>query len=170
MGWFGLVVVAALMGITLADGTTAGHLAFASGAALFGVVVVVVYLRPAVVLGPEHLLVRNALSDVTVPWHTIDSVHVRHVMEVDTTARTVRALAFGRTTRQQRRRAVAPTGTGSTVPGEVDYTDFVVDRIRAAAEPHRGGADTQVRTSWRWPEVTALAALTVLTVVLALLA
>jgi hypothetical protein len=169
-GWFGLAIVAVLLALTFYDGTGYGHLAFASGVLLFGAVIVAVYLRPAVLLREEHLVVRNALSSVTIPWRAIESVRVRQVMEVDAGERVVRALAFGRTPRQQRRHAVASAKPRDPVRDDVDYTEYVVDRVRAAAED-RGGTDRgEVTGTWRWPEIGVLVLLALLTVVLAVLA
>jgi len=170
-GWFGLAIVAVLLALTFYDGTGAGHLAFASGVVLFGAVIVAVYLRPAVLLREEHLLVRNALSSVTIPWGAIESVRVRHVLEVDVGERVVRALAFGRTARQQRRHAVASAKPSEPVRGEVDYTEYVVDRVRTAAAEGRHRQDgAGVTSTWRWPEIAVLAGLAVLTAVLVVLA
>ena len=155
-GWFGLAIVAVLLAVIFYDGTGEVHLALASGVLLFGAVIVAVYLRPAVLLRKEDLLVRNALSSVTIPWGAIESVRVRHVMEVDVGDRIVRALAFGRTVRQQRRHAVAASKAGDPVRDEVDYTEYVVGRVRAAAEGHAGTGGTEVRSWWRWPEIAVL--------------
>ena len=169
-GWFGLAIVAVLLALTFYDGTGNGHLAFASGVVLFGAVIVAVYLRPALLLREDHLLVRNALSSVTIPWAAIESVRVRHVMEVDVGERVVRALAFGRTARQQRRHAVA-SGKPRDPVREVDFTEYVVDRVRtAAAEGRLGTEGAEVTSTWRWPEIAVLVGLAVLTVVLVVLA
>jgi hypothetical protein len=170
-GWFGLAIVAVLLAVTFYDGTSYAHLAFASGVLLFGAVIVTVYLRPALLLREEHLLVRNALSSVTIPWGAIESVRVRHVMEVDVGERVVRALAFGRTARQQRRHAVASAKPEDPVRDEVDLTAYVVDRVRTAAVEGRHGSDgAEVTSTWRWPEIAVLVGLAVLTVVLVVLA
>jgi uncharacterized SAM-binding protein YcdF (DUF218 family) len=175
MGWFGLVVVVAVLVVTFLDGSSTGHLAVACGVLLFASIVVAVYIRPGVQLRDDHLLVRNALADQAVPWGAIEAVGVRHVLEVDAGDRVVRALAFGRTARQQRRHAKATVKSADAgSPDGVDYTDFVVGRIRNAAESHgalRVGAGTgePVTTTWRWAEAGVMAALAVATVVLALL-
>jgi len=179
-GWFGVVVVVAFVGLVLSDGRSAGHLAFVSGFLLFGAVVVSVNIRPSLRLYAGHLVVRNALSDFRVPWVSIEMVEVRQVMEIDVGDRVVRALAFGRTLRQQRSHAGrAREGTGSTAElgralQGVDYTDFVASRLLAVAQSRGGGAgrssaDHVVRT-WRWPDVATLCVLVVLTVALSLLA
>ena len=169
-GWFGLAIVAVLLALTFYDGNSYGHLAFASGVLLFGAVIVAVYLRPAVLLREEHLLVRNALSDVTIPWGAIESVRVRHVLELDVGERVVRALAFGRTPRQQRRHATASVTPRDPGRDEVDYTEWVVDRIRAVAADHVRTGETEVTSRWRWPEIAVLVGLAVLTVGLTALA
>lgn len=181
-GWFGVVVVVAFVSLVLSDGRSVGHLAFVAGFALFAAVVVSVNIRPRLHLYPEHLLVRNALTDVWVPWASIELVEVRQVMEIDVGDDVVRALAFGRTIRQQRRHAMNAKGPtvraaeqGSDLQG-VDYTDFVASRLTDLAQSRGGGigrgrrpAQPVVRT-WRWVEVAVLGLLTALTAVLALLA
>jgi uncharacterized SAM-binding protein YcdF (DUF218 family) len=174
MGWFGLVVVVALLVVTFLDGSSTAHWAFACGLLLFGSVVVAVYVRPGVHLRDDHLLVRNALADEAVPWGAIETIGVRHVLEIDAGDRVVRALAFGRTARQQRRHAKATVKAGDGPVGAVDYTDFVVGRIRNAAESHGGlrvgaASGEPVTTTWRWAEAGLMAALAVATLVLALL-
>jgi hypothetical protein len=170
MGWFGLALAAALLVLTFVEGTGLGNWALASAVVLFGAVIAVVYIRPGLVLHEDHLLVRNALSDVVIPWPAIETIGVRHVMEVDVGDRVVRALAFGRTLRQQRRHAAATAKVG-----EMDYTEFVVDRVRTVAR-ERGGLRTGAPDgaapvgSWRWLEIGVLLALAVLTLVLLVLA
>jgi len=175
MGWFGLAMVVALLAITFLDGSSDGHLAFASGVLLFGAIVVMVYLRPMLVLHGDHLLVRNALSDVTVPWNRIEAIDLRQVLEVDVGDRVVRALAFGRTIRQQRRSAKAGAKASDAGLGEVDYTTFVVDRLRNVAQSHGGlrtgaGDAAELEQSWRWSDITVLAVLGLVTASLVLLA
>lgn len=182
-GWFGLVVVAAFVGLVLSDGRGAGHLAFGTGFLLFAAVIVSVNIRPSLRLYAEHLVVRNALTDVWVPWASIERVEVRQVMEIDVGDRVVRALGFGRTLRQQRShtlknrdRPAIGGGDGRALEG-VDYTDFVASRLMNVAQSRGGGignvqrrpADPVVRT-WRWLEVAVLGTLAALTTVLAVLA
>ncbi len=178
-GWFGVVVVAAFVGLVLSDGHSVGHLAFVAGFLLFAAVIVSVNIRPSLRLYAEHLLVRNALTDVWVPWASIDRVEVRQVMEIDIGADVIRALAFGRTLRQQRshaarnqNRPVMDGGDGRALQG-VDYTDFVAAKLMNVAQSRARGSSRPggpvVRT-WRWAEVALLGVLGALTAVLALLA
>jgi hypothetical protein len=169
MGWFGLALMAALLALTLYDGTNLAHLAFASGVALFSAVIAVVYVRPGLTLHADHLLVRNALSDVSIPWRLIESITVRHVMEIDVGEKVVPALAFGRSVRQQRQYAATPSKLG-----EMDYTDHVVDKVRDAVRQHARVTapddDRDAVACWRWPDIAVLAVLTLLTASLIVLA
>lgn len=171
MGWFGLALMAALLAITLYDGTDLDHLAFASGVLLLSGVITVVYVRPCLALYADHLLVRNAISNVAIPWNAIESVSVRHVMEIDMGDKVVPALAFGRSLRQQRQYAATPSKLG-----EMDYTDHVVDKVRDAVRQHASqrvasaADDAAPVGSWRWVDIGILVGLAVLTAVLTVLA
>jgi hypothetical protein len=168
-GWVGLATMIVLLVVTLSDGTGLGHLALASAVLLYGAITVAVFLRPAVVVEDDHLLVRNSLTDVVVPWPAIRGVALRYVMELDVGDRVVRAVAFGRTPRQMRHQARNVAGVA-----EVDYTSVVMNRLREVAAKKgglRASAGTEpVTTTWRWAEVAVVAALGVLTVVLVVLA
>lgn len=165
-GWLGLATMAAALVITLYDGTGPGHLAAASAILLLAAVIGVLLLRPGLVVHEDHLLVRNSLTDVVVPWTAIREVSVGLVMQIAVGDRIVRAVAFGRTPSELRK------------PGrrtEVDYTDLVVARLREVAETHGGlrpdaGTDVVTSTSWRWPDIGVLIGLGVLTTVAATLA
>jgi len=182
-GWFGIVVVAAFVGLVLSDGRSVGHLAFVAGFLLFAAVIVSVNIRPSLRLYAEHLLVRNALTDVWVPWASVERVEVRQVMEIDVGDDVIRALAFGRTLRQQRshaarnqNRPVLAEGDGRALQG-VDYTDFVAAKLMNVAQSRGGGGSRPggpeqhpvVRT-WRRAEMGLFGVLAALTAVLTLLA
>ncbi|MDQ3629056.1 MAG: hypothetical protein M3419_09660 [Actinomycetota bacterium] len=182
-GLFGVVVVAVFVALVLSDGHSVGHLAFVAGFLLFAAVVVAVNIRPSLRLYAEHLLVRNALTDVWVAWASIEMVEVRQVMEIDVGDRVVRALSFGRTLRQQRShaarnkdRTVIAVDDGRALQG-VDYTDFVASKLMNVAESRGGGAGSRKRgrehpvvRTWRWAEVAVLVALVAVTAVLTVLA
>lgn len=180
-GWFGVVVVAVFVALVLSDGRGYGHLAFVAGFVFFAAVTASVNIRPGLHLYAEHLLVRNALTDVWVPWSAIELVEVRQVMEIDVGDHVVRALAFGRTLRQQRShvrnrdRSTVSADHGRALQG-VDYTDFVASKVQSVAQSRGGGigrsdgtAAPVVRT-WRRREVAVLVLLAAVTVVLGLLA
>jgi len=182
-GWFGVVVAAAIVGLVLSDGRSVGHLAFVAGFLLFAAVIVSVNVRPSLHLYAEHLLVRNALTDVRVPWASIEMIEVRQVMEIDVGDHVVRALAFGRTLRQQRSHAISRRGTSVSTAGSgralqgVDYTDFVASKLVAVAQSRGGGvgggqtgSDHPVVRTWRWAEVSVLGGLGILTAALVVLA
>jgi len=170
-GWVGLVTMAVALAVTLDDGTDLKHLAFASAVVLFGAVSAVIFLRPELVVHEDHLFVRNSLRDFTIPWTSIQAIVVRYVMEVDAGEQVVRADAFGRSPRQLRnqRRATA-------VGAEPDYTEVVVVRLREIAaargglRPDAAGDGARPAWSWRWLDVSVLAVLALVTVVLVVLA
>jgi hypothetical protein len=168
-GWVGLATMIVLLVVTLADGTGPGHLAFASAVLLYGAITVAIFLRPAVVVQDDHLLVRNSLTDVVVPWQAIRGIALRYVMELDVGDDVVRAVAFGRTPRQLRHQSRDAAGVA-----EVDYTTIVINRLREMAAKHGGlrssAGSEPVTTTWRWAEVALVAVLSMLTVVMVVLA
>ncbi len=185
--YLGLLVVVGGIALTLSDGHSVAHWAVIAGWLFLATTLVLVNLRPAVYARADSVLVRNALTDVEVPWRLITLVEVRHLLEIVAGDRVVKALAFSRTTRQQRRyertagvtvrRSMDQPLTGREMTEGVDYTDYVAQRLRDLVRKHCGGQagepaseGLRVVTRWRWAEVAVLVVLAVMMVVLIVIA
>jgi hypothetical protein len=83
------------------DGFNLAHWAVVTALVLLGLGVWLTMIRPSVNAHDDHILVRNALSDTTVPWHLVESVELRQVLVIRTEDKTVHGIAVGRTARQQ---------------------------------------------------------------------
>lgn len=146
-----------------------------TAAALALLLIWVVLLRPAVVVGPEGIVLRNGLSVADVPYARIRRIAVQQftVVEVDPPGGTAEdpALALtcnglGRSRSRMRRDAAGPQRVD-----RVSLAALLEDRIARRAKDARRLADDPrpvevERTTWL---VVALPGLALATVVLALL-
>jgi hypothetical protein len=189
-GVIALAVLAFLVALVLLDGFGLTHAAILAAFVLGGLAVWLTMIRPTVDLYKDHILVRNALTDVMVPWHLVESAEVRQVLVIRTAERDVHGIAIGRSARQQMRRGRAGSGSSplagagggaatSRMPvfgGEgdvrIDYADAVVSRIDNLSAANRRASErlTTVDKSWRRPEVIALIGVAVVFAVLLALA
>ena len=127
----------------------------------------VAQIRPAVVLGASHLLLRNMLGTVHVPWPAVGEVMVRQVLTVEVGDRVLDCPAVGRSPRQISRDAALPTDHHAT---EDSFGLFVETQIRQRAVDARAQqgieafSDEQaalaadVRKTRAWPEIVLLVA------------
>lgn len=78
-GWFGMAFAAILIVVALWNGTSRGEWQVVACACFGAALCWTVMLRPRVVFAPSALVLRNLLSDVTIPYLLLDSVVVRTV-------------------------------------------------------------------------------------------
>jgi len=179
LGWFGVAAcTVALVWVALTAHTTTG-LRVGLGAVLFALVVWVTQLRPRALAYGDHLLLRNAIRDTRVPLTAIDDVRVTQSLQVWTGERRHLCIGIGHSVRQQlkvkkRRRAqlLSPSrwqafseAAEMAAPDQtaMSYATFVETRITElveAARKENHGPDAtaaDVRRSWAWPELAALA-------------
>jgi hypothetical protein len=137
LGVVGLVTVGIWLGLTLAGGDIGRSLDVLVGLAALALFCWVALVRPAVHAYEDHLLLRNLLRDIEVPWHLVDSVRVSQTLRVEAEDRIWHGVAISRSARSEMRaqrsdrRPGGATAVGaSSQVYSVEYTDFVADRIR----------------------------------------
>jgi hypothetical protein len=134
---------------------------------LVAVVSYVAQIRPAVVLAESHLVLRNMLGTVHVPWAVVGEVMVRQVLTVEVGDQVLDCPAVGRSPRQINRDAALPADHHVT---EDSFGLFIETQIRQRAVDARAQqgieefSDEQaalaagVRTTRAWPEIALLVA------------
>lgn len=186
-GIVGLAMVAFVVAAVVSSGTDPATLAVATGAAFIGWATYAALVRPTIHAYDDHLLLRNALSDLRLPWGLITDVDVKQTTCVYTGAERHHGIAIGKSarylirgenrarslsmTKSQEEFASKPTLTGSDVTG-MHYADYVVIRIDSLRKEQqsRSGGRTAVEKQWAWPTVgvgVAIAAGLVALIVLA---
>jgi len=179
VGVAGIVVIGVLIVLMAVDGFTLAVAPAAAGLVLFAVVMYVAMVRPALQAYADHLLIRNLVSDVRVPWHLISDAEVRQTLRVYTRDKMVHAVAIGRTARQQMHVNARSTGGGAgtgamfglgrvekhavegapnTDAGSVEYVDFVAGRVVALAQEHQQASRhlNGLERRWAYLEITVL--------------
>ena len=168
-GVIGLAMVAFVVVAVVSSGVDAPTLAVAAGAALLGWATYAALVRPTVHAYEDHLLLRNALTDVRLPWRKISDVDVRQTLCVYTGADKHHGIAVGKSARylmrgekrqqslmstpQEEKFAAKPTMTGSDVTG-MHYADYVQVRIESLAKQQaKPGGLSDVKRQWAWPTV-----------------
>jgi hypothetical protein len=170
-GWFGLAIGLGALVLTLVNGYQADHWPALVGIALAMLATWTVLVRPVVILGRDTLLLRSILSEVTLPLASIESASIRQFLVVRAGGRNWSCTALSRG-----RREIAKLHLkGPDV--KVRYGDLVEARLVAAVENARALARVEqysdeqvalasdVRRSWAWPLIGALAVLSVVFVV-----
>ncbi len=176
VGVVGLVAVAGviLLGVTGAGG--AFHPAVYAVCGLVAVVIWVAILRPEVAIEGDRLVLRNPLNIVSIPLAAIEQIAVRRWLAVRVANRTVTNAGISRTRRQGVRDDQRGDVTGLEIAA-LSYGAIVERRIQRLAEDARDrqgikiysdeqlalGAD--VRRTWAWPEIAAVAGLSVAVVI-----
>ncbi|MGH3359161.1 MAG: hypothetical protein ACRDO7_10190 [Nocardioidaceae bacterium] len=186
-GVVGLAMVAFVMAAVISSGTDPATLAVATGALFVGWATYAALVRPTIHAYDDHLLLRNALSDLRLPWKLITDVDVKQTTCVYTGAERHHGIAIGKSARylirgENRARSLnqtraqdefgsRPTLTGSDVTG-MHYADYVVIRIDSLRkdQPPRSDGLAGVEKHWAWPTVAVGAAIVVVFVVLVVLA
>jgi hypothetical protein len=179
VGVIGLVTVAliVLLGVTGAGGDY--HPAVYAGCGLVGVVIWVAILRPEVAIAGDRLVLRNPLNTVGIPLAAIEQIAVRRWLAVRVGDRTLTNAGISRSRRQGVRDDQRQDVTGVEIAA-LSYGAIVERRIQRRAQDARDRqgikiySDEQlalaadVRRTWAWPEIAALAVLSVAVVVLML--
>ncbi|MGI8675749.1 MAG: hypothetical protein ACR2JT_02325 [Nocardioidaceae bacterium] len=190
--WFGVVgigVLCVLAVLLVADHRSAGTVATAVGFVLFALTMWVSMVRPTVHAYTDHLLVRNLVSDVVVPWHLIRDAEVRQTLRVYSRDRVVNAVAVGRTVRQQVRASRPGLGVGTSFgmgrsqaalgpvrtaenQHSVAYQDFVAERIMllAGLQKEASRHHPSVVRRWAYVEIAALIGVAVAFVIVLVIA
>jgi hypothetical protein len=183
-GWLGEGLVVFVIGLMLVEERTLDGLRVCVGAALAGVVLWTMLLRPRVVLRREALLLRNGYLDTLVPYGLVDTFTVRAVTNVWVGKKRYVGTAVGRSVRSMVRArpprggGVMSTGFGSarllpveepeqkqrTTLSSSQLPDFLEERVRERMHEAASGEGV-VRRLPAWPEIAATAVLLVAFVV-----
>jgi hypothetical protein len=175
----GVVGLMALAGFVLLGVTGVGgdfHPAAYAICGLIGVLVWVAVLRPAVAIEGDRLVLRNPLSTTRIPLAAIEQIAIRRWLAVLVGDRRYTNAGISRTRRQGMRDDQRGDVTGMEISA-LSYGAIVERRIQKRAEDARtsrgiklysdeqGTLAADVRREWAWPEIAALALLTVAVVV-----
>lgn len=134
-------------------------------AAIIGIVMMITYVglvRPAVVLSPADLLIRNHVRDNRVPWDKVVEVDVAGIVRVHTPERRLRVPGVQLVMRDMRKQQLRGP---SQKEDSVARAGFVVERIEQHAERYRKTSTGDIRTSWARPELMVFAALGLLALI-----
>lgn len=147
-------------------------------------IVYVIALRPRLRADPEHVLIRNPLRDIDIPWGAVAAVDARDTVRVETGQKHYhswvghvpnrRRAQFNRS--KLRARAAELSADLSADPGGRDtqtqtdarsavermsQAEFMVERLRNLADrfgpASRDAGHTTASARWSWPAVAALA-------------
>jgi hypothetical protein len=159
MGYVGLVTAAAVAVLALVSEPNATGLRTALVAALVGLLVWMVMLRPRVRAYADTLLLKNMTSDTVLPLARVDNVLVRHTLNVWVGDRRYTCAGIGRSTRNM----LGAKGRGPAVGGGGhDYPSFVettIEDLAHAARRDLQGEPPPVTRRWAVPELAALGGL-----------
>ena len=159
MGTLGITMAVGVVLLVVLDERSLFGLRIALVAAAVGVLSWMVLLRPRVTAYAETLLLRNTASDVHLPLAGIDSVVVRHALNVWVDGRRYTCAGIGRSSRSMLR----PQGRGSAIGGGAsDYASFVettIDELASSARRDLRGDPPPVRREWAVPELAVLGVL-----------
>ena len=154
LGQAGLAALGVWIGVTLAGGDVGESLdmlVILAALALFSWVALV---RPTVHAYEDHLLLRNLLRDIEVPWHLVDSVWVSQTLRVEADDRMWHGVAISRSARTELRSQRSGGGGGeATAASQVyapEYTDHIADRIRHLASEHAEVSRRRPHVTRRW--------------------
>ena len=158
MGTAGLSAVAVVIVAALVTEPSVTGVRVALGAALVGVLVWMVLLRPRVTAYADTLVLHNMASDTFLPLAGIESVAVRLTLHVWVDDRRHTCSGIGRSTRSM----MKAERHGSPPTGAADYASFVETTIEDLARSARRdlrGDPPPVRREWAVRELAALAVL-----------
>ncbi len=133
----------------------------------------VALVRPTVHAYDDHLLLRNLLRDIEVPWHLIDSVRVSQTLRVEADDRVWHGVAISRSARTELRAQRSARQPGGAVKSTSqvyapEYTDFIVDRIRHLASEHAEVSRRRPHVLRRWAVVEVALTLLLVAVIFTL--
>lgn len=138
---------------------------------LAGVLVWAVLIRPAVVLHPDELELRNVLHSRWLPYPRITAVAITQVTVAHAGDDRYVGSGFGRSRRVLHRdaRALQEPDQDVTRAG-VSLGGLVEDKIRRRMDAEVFAEPGPVRRTWAWGEIAALGVLALATLVTALVA
>ena len=163
VAWIFIAFAAAnLVDILIRGRGQSGRIAFAAMIAL-ALGAFVLGLRPAVVADARHVLLRNLLRDVTVPWGTVTAIDSTDALRVHAGPAVFRswAIAAGNRARRRALRAEADTSQGSAAREATarsgmagrTHADFVVDQLTQVWRARRAEAGGAPQVRWSLPAV-----------------
>lgn len=164
-----LALAAGVVVLAVAERDESWALSLGLFALTFGAVAWASMLRPTLAVEGDRLVMRNMVNTVEVPLAAIEQVAVRQVLAIRAGERRYVSPVVGKT-RRRLARAERGSARETSAPGEMNYADFVEERIRSLAEASRAArgvallSDEQlalaadVRRTWDWPAVGAMAA------------
>lgn len=163
-----MLMIALIVIAVVSSGSDPATLAVALGACLIGWATYAALVRPTVHAYEDHLLLRNALTDVRLPWRKITDVDVKQTLCIYTGIDKHLGIAIGKSARyllrgQKRAQSLTvskaqddfgsrPTMEGSDVTG-MHYADYVVVRIDALSKQQKKEGLDDVERTWAWPTV-----------------
>ena len=162
--WLGasaIAVLALAAVLVLAEGPDREQLGILFWLATGALVCWIALVRPAVQAREDHLLLRNLLRDIEVPWHLVEQVRVAQTLRVQTGDKVHHGVAIGRSARSDLR--AQREGHCDSSPTSPDYTDYIVDRINQLAHEQSSpsAGRTAVTYRWAWPELALILMLAV---------
>jgi len=180
-GLFGLVMIAFIVYAVVSTGTDPTSMAVALGACLIGWATFAALVRPTVHAYEDHLLLRNAVTDLRLPWRQITEVDVKQTLCVYAGAEKYHGIAIGKSarylmrgekraqsltlTKAQEDFATKPTMEGSDVTG-MHYADYVVVRIDSLSKQQKKRGLGDVQRTWSWATLAVGVAVAVAFVVM----
>jgi hypothetical protein len=173
IGGLVLVLAAILLIDTVRRGSGAGAWALGAGLVLGGLLVYVSSIRPAIVAEARHLVVRNPLRDIAIPWARVHDLRLRYQLDVHTPHEVYHAWAVPVTTRsrsaalrEQRDRTDTAVRMGPSA-GEYavkhahqPFPRQTLDELSLLLTQRRRGSSIadSIEVRWSWPYIGALAA------------
>lgn len=155
-----------LIDVVLRGRGQSGRIAFALMVAL-ALLAFVIGLRPAVVADARHVLLRNLVRDVSVPWGAVTAIDATDALRVHAGGAAFRSwsIASGNRARRRALRGQAPRAGGGAGPRDPaaraelasrTHADFVVEQLTDVWRARRGEASGSPQVSWAWPAVACL--------------
>jgi hypothetical protein len=166
VAWIFIVFAAVnLVDVVLRGRGEIGRIAFAVLVAL-ALVAFVLGLRPAVVADSRHVLLRNLLRDVSVPWGAVTAIDSTDALRVHAGPTVFRSwsIASGNRARRRALRAQADAAQGTAardpaVPSGIagrTHADFVVDQLTEVWRARRAEVGGAPQVRWSWVAVACL--------------
>jgi hypothetical protein len=157
LGQAALAALAVWAGVTLAGGDVGESLDLLVVLAALALFSWVALVRPTVHACEDHLLLRNLLRDIEVPWHLVGSVWVSQTLRVEAEERVWHGVAISRSARtelQAQRSAGGPGGApAASQVYAPEYTDYIADRIRDLASERAEVSRRRPHVTRRWARV-----------------
>jgi hypothetical protein len=164
MGLLGVTLAVVVIALAAWTERSIFGLQLGLAAALVGVLAWMVLLRPRVRVYADTLVLRNMASDTYLPLVRVETVVVRHTLNVWVDDRRYTCPGIGRSTRSMMR---AARSTGVDRGSGEDYQTFVETTILELADAARREQlpEPSLRREWAWFELGILAVVSVAFVV-----